>query len=102
MKKQPGYLTFKTNLNAIKRGSEIQIKRPESFWYNKTGTVASIDQNEGTNRYPVTVRFDSVNYAGVNTNNFALNEVKELLPKGPPGISQATTAPVSKKPISKP
>lgn len=28
-------------------------------------------------RYPVVVRFDSVNYAGVATNNFGLDEVKK-------------------------
>lgn len=27
--------------------------------------------------YPVTVRFDAVNYAGVTTNNFGLDEVVE-------------------------
>ena len=28
-------------------------------------------------RYPVVVRFDTVNYAGVSTNNYALDEVTE-------------------------
>lgn len=28
-------------------------------------------------RYPVVVRFEKVNYAGVSTNNFALDEIKE-------------------------
>ena len=27
-------------------------------------------------RYPVVVRFDKVNYAGVSTNNYALDEVE--------------------------
>lgn len=29
-------------------------------------------------RYPVVVRFENQNYAGVTTNNYALDEVKEL------------------------
>lgn len=28
-------------------------------------------------RYPVIVRFENVNYAGVSTNNFAVDEVEE-------------------------
>lgn len=51
-------------LDAIKRGSIIKIKRKESYWYNKNGSVASADK-PGSFRYPVTVRFDSVNYAGI-------------------------------------
>jgi photosystem I subunit 4 len=29
-------------------------------------------------RYPAVVRFESVNYAGTNTNNFALDELVEV------------------------
>lgn len=29
-------------------------------------------------RYPVVVRFENVNYAGVSTNNYALDEVQEF------------------------
>ena len=29
-------------------------------------------------RYPVVVRFESVNYSGTNTNNFSLSELAEL------------------------
>ena len=29
-------------------------------------------------RYPVVVRFEKVNYAGVSTNNYALDEVEEV------------------------
>lgn len=28
-------------------------------------------------RYPVIVRFENVNYVGVSTNNFALDEIEE-------------------------
>ena len=63
----------------VKRGSKVRILRKESYWFNQVGTVATIDQS-GI-RYPALVRFERVNYAGTNSNNFALNELKEVVEK---------------------
>lgn len=60
----------------IDRNSQVRILRKESYWFNEVGTVATVDKS-GI-RYPVVVRFESVNYAGTNTNNFALDELVEV------------------------
>nr|QWM93003.1 subunit IV of photosystem I [Thalassiosira pseudonana] len=60
----------------IDRNSKVRILRKESYWFNQIGTVATVDQS-GI-RYPAVVRFESVNYAGTNTNNFALDELVEV------------------------
>ncbi len=59
----------------IGRNSKVRILRKESYWFNEIGTVATVDQS-GI-RYPALVRFEKVNYAGTNSNNFALDELKE-------------------------
>ena len=61
----------------VKRGSQVRILRKESYWFNKIGTVISVEKSTVI-RYPVVVRFESVNYSGTNTNNFSLAELAEI------------------------
>uniref|UniRef100_A0A7S4QUN2 Photosystem I reaction center subunit IV n=1 Tax=Alexandrium monilatum TaxID=311494 RepID=A0A7S4QUN2_9DINO len=60
-----------------KKGSTVKILRPESYWFQLRGTVVNVNQKPEV-KYPVTVKFDAVNYANVNTNGFALWEVEEV------------------------
>ena len=46
----------------VSRGSVVRVMRPESYWFQECGTVATIAKSG--DRYPVVVRFEKVNYAG--------------------------------------
>ena len=60
----------------VARKDKVRILRKESYWFQDVGTVTSIDKS-GI-KYPVIVRFEKVNYAGINTNNFAEGEVEVI------------------------
>jgi len=69
------FINYKKIFMAIKRGSNVKILKKESYWFQETGKIASIDETEVL--YGVTVRFEKVNYNGVNTANFHRNELVE-------------------------
>ncbi|OLQ13123.1 Photosystem I reaction center subunit IV [Symbiodinium microadriaticum] len=73
-------------------GSWVKILRPESYWFQQRGQVVNVNQKPEV-KYPVTVKFDSVNYANVNTNGYALWEVIEAPAPGP-GEAQLSNVPV--------
>ena len=74
----------------IGRGSVVRVMRPESYWFQECGNVATV--SKGEERYGVVVRFDKVNYAGVATNNFAMDEL--VVVSNP--AAKAKAKPVSK------
>jgi len=61
----------------VEKGAKVRILRKESYWYNQVGVVVSVEKS-AIIRYPVVVRFESVNYGGTNTNNFAVAELAKI------------------------
>nr|YP_009313983.1 Photosystem I reaction center subunit IV [Hommersandiophycus borowitzkae]SCW22237.1 Photosystem I reaction center subunit IV [Hommersandiophycus borowitzkae] len=59
----------------VKKGSVVKVLRKESYWYQDTGTVVKVDTGI---KYPVLVRFTKETYSGVNSNNFAEEELIEV------------------------
>lgn len=56
----------------LKKGDKVKILRKESYWYQDIGNIVKIDKDI---KYPVLVRFIKYTYSGVNSNNFAENEL---------------------------
>jgi len=62
--------------NNLKPKKTFEISKISAYRFNEMGKVVSVDQSRI--RYPVVVRFDKVNYAGVSTNNYSLDEIEEV------------------------
>jgi photosystem I subunit 4 len=61
----------------IIKGKKVRILRKESYWYYEVGTIVSVEKSTSI-RYPVVVKFEKVNYNGINTGNFAVSELNEF------------------------
>jgi photosystem I subunit 4 len=59
----------------IKRGSTVKILKKDSYWYKESGKIASIEESSAV-LYGVNVRFEKINYNGVNTANFCPSDLK--------------------------
>ena len=57
----------------VKKGDKVKVLRKESYWYKDYGSVVKVDQDI---KYPVLVRFVKQTYSGVNSNNFAEDELE--------------------------
>lgn len=67
----------------LSKPSYLGCPRVRAFWqrnqhYHVTVSDNGVAAMQSGIRYPVVVRFDTVNYAGVSTNNYALDEVEQL------------------------
>ncbi len=62
---------------ALEKNTKVRVLRKESYWFNDVGVVVSVDKKE-TSIYPVTVRFERVNYSNLNTNNFGTEELETV------------------------
>ena len=64
------------------RKDKVRILRQESYWFNQTGEIVSIDKSP-LMRYPVTVKFDKCDFkafsgvdGGANTSQFSVKELE--------------------------
>lgn len=57
----------------VNKGDKVKVLRKESYWYKDYGSVVKVDQDI---KYPVLVRFVKQTYSGVNSNNFAEDELE--------------------------
>lgn len=56
----------------MKKGAKVKVLRRESYWYQDTGVIVKIDTGI---KYCILVRFSKETYSGVNSNNFAEDEL---------------------------
>lgn len=63
----------------LKRGANVKILKKESYWHKEIGKIASIDDSQVL--YGINIRFEKVNYNGVNTGNFCLSDLETTIEK---------------------
>lgn len=70
------YQDLEKRLIGITRGAKVRVIRKSSYWFNQIGTVITAESENRELYYGISVRFDNVNYSGLTSNNYCLEDLE--------------------------